>query len=325
MYSFYKVIKNYIIWFCLSTTFIFEVNGKVVSMYCQVENGTISYIIEDHKVCITGFEGSSQSLVISETIDGVHVCGIAKKAFLGNRSLQHIILPETIEWIGDWAFCNCAQLQRIEFPRHPVRLGKGLFAKDERLYEINCGPEKGEMLFPGRLLAMAVTRLDAEYLLDMALTGTGEWYRQLDNRLLTKIMEPAENALRNLVYCAEEDMGAKQEACLKEQERMKAYMALLRLAYPEKLVEETKKELKSYLLDQDGLQTRSAWEAVKDANGKEQFLFCDIMLEISGICEQNLPSILEDLGDTFVELKAHLLKVWEQRSEQSSVWKKFAL
>ena len=294
-------------------------------MNCHVENGTISYIIEDQKVCITGFEGTNMSLIIPEIIEGMHVCGIGRKAFLGNRSLQHIILPETLEWIGDWAFCNCAQLHRIDFPYHYVRLGKGLFVKDEKLYEITCESGNGPKDFPGRLMALAVTLLDAEYLLDMVQAGTGEWYRQLDNRLLTLLMEPAENALRNLVYCAEEDMGAKQEDCLNEQERRKAYMALVRLAYPARLEKGTEDKLKAYLLDQEGLQTHSAWEAVKEANGKEQLLFCDIMLKLNGIREENLVPILEDLGDTFVELKAHLLKTWEQRKEQSSVWKKFAL
>lgn len=294
-------------------------------MNCRVENGILSYTIEDHKACITGFEGSSLSLVIPEIIEGMTVCGIGKKAFLGNRSLQHIILPGTIEWIGDWAFCNCVQLQRVEFPCRSISLGKGLFAKDEKLYEITCESGKEEMFFSCRLLAMAVTLLDAEYLLDMTQVGTGEWYRQLDNRLLAFLAEPAENALKNLVYCAEEDMGAKQEDCLREQDRRKAFLALLRLAYPEKLVEETKGKLTKTLLLQEGLQTKSAWEATKEADGKEQLLFCDIMLKIGGIREENLSSVLEDLGDAFVELKAHLLKAWEQEKTQTPVWERFVL
>ena len=107
-------------------------------MNCRVENGILSYTMVDNSVCITSFDGTDALLVIPESIDGVSVCGIGRKAFLGNRSLQHIILPETIEWIGDWAFGNCTQLQRMEFPCRPIRLGKGLFAKDEKLYEITC-------------------------------------------------------------------------------------------------------------------------------------------------------------------------------------------
>ena len=102
-------------------------------------------------------------------------------------------------------------------------------------------------------------------------------------------------------------------------------MALLRLAYPQSLEEVSKEKLIAWLLDQDGLQTRSAWEAVKGADGKEQILFCDIMLNLNGISEENLASVLEDLGEYFVELKAHLLKAWEERKTQTSVWEKFAL
>lgn len=283
------------------------------------------YMIEDNKAYITGFEGSATSLSVPETIEGAVVCGIGRKALLGNRNLQHIILPKAIEWIGDWAFCNCAQLQRVEFPCRSIRLGRGLFANDKRLYEITCEVGEGKLLLPARLVAFAVTMLDAEYLLDMTQMDIAEWYGHFDNRLLALLAEPTESALKDLVYCAEEDMGAKQEAYLEEQSRRKAYMALLRLAYPERLHEETEEKLKECLLDQTGLQTQSAWDAVKGAYAREQLLFCDILLRINGIREENLPSVLEDLGDSFVELKAHLLKAWEQQKAQTSVWEMFAL
>lgn len=292
---------------------------------CHVENGILSYIIVDNSVCIMGYEGTGALLVIPENIEDVPVCGIAKKAFLGNRSLQHIILPETIEWIGDWAFCNCAQLRRIEFLGHSVRFGKGLFSKDNKLNEIIFGSDQEKMPVPSRLLAVAVTLLDAEYLLDMAQTGCDEWYSRFDGRLLSFLAESSENALKSLVYCAEEDMGAKQQACLAEQECRKAYLALLRLAYPEYLEKGTEEKLTACLLDKEGLQTGFAWEAVKGAEAKEQTLLCDIMLEINGIREENISSVLEDLGDAYIELKAHLLKNWEQRKEQTSVWEKFVL
>lgn len=300
-------------------------NDKMTVMSCQVDNGILSYIIEDNKVYIMGFEGAGLSLVIPETIEGTDVCVIGKKAFLGNRSLQHITLPGTIEWIGDWAFGNCTQLRRMEFPRRSIRLGKGLFTKDERLYEITCNSSAKQKAFPGRLLAAAVTLLDAEYLLDMTRAGSAEWYEQFDNRLLAMLMEPAENALKDLVYCAEEDMGAKQEACLEAQACRKASMALLRLAYSEGISEKLKETLKTVPLDKEGIQTRAAWKAVKEAHGKEQTLFLDMILKLNGIREENLSAVLEDLGDTHVELKAHLLKAWEQQKEQTHTWDKFML
>lgn len=293
--------------------------------YCQTENGILTYIIEDNKICITGYEGSDGFLAVPKTVEEYPVCGIGKKAFLGNRSLQHIVLPETIEWIGDWAFCNCVQLRSMEFPYCHIRLGKGVFAKDTKLSEIDCSSKKANTSFSKRLMAAAVTLLEADYLLDMIRAGKTEWYEQLDNRLLTLLMEPVENALKDLVYCAEEDMGAKQEAHLAKQSRKKAYMALLRLAYPENLTEETEDRLKAYLLDREGFQTKAAWEAVKESSGKEQLIFCDIMIRFNGIREENFSNVLEDLGDTFVELKAYLLKKWEQRKEKASVWEALVL
>ena len=83
--------------------------------------------------------------------------------------------------------------------------------------------------------------------------------------------------------------------------------------------------MKAYLLDREGFQTKAAWEAIKESNGKEQLIFCDIMIRIHGIREGNFAAVLEDLGDTFVELKAHLLKEWEQRREKISVWEELVL
>ena len=294
-------------------------------MRFQTESGTLLYNIEDNRVCIMGCEEVGTLLDIPEAIEGAVVCGIERKAFLGNRSLQHVILPKTIEWIGDWAFGSCAKLQQVDFPCRPIRLGKGIFARNQRLYEISLKSGEGNPILPGRLPAVAVTMLDAEYLLNVAQMGIAEWYGHFDKRLLTLLMEPTENALKDLVYCAEEDMGAKQETYLAGQERKKAYMALLRLSYPEMLGDGTAETLKLYLLDEEGLQTKTAWETIKRANGKEQLLFCDIMLKIEGICEENIMPVLEDLGDAHVELKAHLLKGWEQRKVQTSVTERFKL
>lgn len=293
--------------------------------YCQTEKGILTYIIEDNKICITDYEGSDGFLTVPKAVEAYPVCGIGKKAFLGNRSLQHIVLPETIEWIGDWAFCGCMQLRSVEFPYCQIRLGKGIFAKDAKLSEIECNSKMVAPSFSKRLMAAAVTLLEADYLLNMKQAGKPEWYEQLDNRLLTLLMEPVENALKDLVYCAEEDMGAKQDAHLAKQSRKKAYMALLRLAYPKNLTEETKDRLKDYLLDKEGFQNKAAWEVIKESSGKEQLIFCDIMIRINGIREENFSAVLEDLGDAFVELKAHLLKEWEQRKEKTSVWETLVL
>lgn len=293
--------------------------------YCQTENGILTYIIEDNKICITGYEGSDGFLAVPKVIGEYSVCGIGKKAFLGNRSLQHIILPETTEWIGDWAFCSCVQLQSVELPYRQIRLGKGVFAKDVKLSEIDCNSKMVNPSFSKRLMAAAVTLMEADYLLDMIQAGSIEWYEQLDNRLLTLLMEPVENALKDLVYCAEEDMGAKQEEHLAGQSRKKAYIALLRLAYPENLTEEMEDRLTAYLLDREGFQTEAAWEAIKESSGKEQLIFCDIMIRVNGIREENFSTVLEDLGDAFVELKAHLLNEWEQRKEKTSVWEVLSL
>ncbi len=61
----------------------------------------------DVSLCITAYEGMAETLSIPPQIDSYTVKAIGKKAFLGNRYLRHIIFPDTIEMVGDWAFSRC--------------------------------------------------------------------------------------------------------------------------------------------------------------------------------------------------------------------------
>ncbi len=58
---------------------------------------------------------------------------IGEKAFEGDQVLSKIILPNTIREIGDFAFSNCVNLKEIEFSKNLKRIGRWAF--------FNCGFE----------------------------------------------------------------------------------------------------------------------------------------------------------------------------------------
>lgn len=268
-------------------------------------------------LCITAYDGMAETLSIPSQIDSHPVKTIGKKAFLGNRYLRHIIFPDTIEAVGDWAFSRCYGLQKITMPKREISFGKQVFQKSNQLYDISIEGNDGTF---DRLLAAAVTILEAEYLLTPLHVGSGKWCRNLDARIMAVLGESEESALKNLVYCAEEDMASKQEACLKELANQKACIAFLRLIHSERMEPDIRQSLTEYLRQRTkGCRDESAWEAVKE-DKSEKLQYCDILFEIGGIHEENISAVLEDLKEDNVELKAYLLKKWQNMQQTNMLW-----
>ena len=268
-------------------------------------------------LCITSYEGTAGTLSIPSHIDSYPVKFIGKKAFLGNRYLRHIIFPDTIEAVGDWAFSRCYGLQKITMPKREISFGKQVFQKSNQLYDISI--EGNERAFD-RLLAVAVTMLEAEYLLTPLHVGSDKWCRNLDARIMAVLRESEERSLKNLVYGAVDDTASKQEACLTELANRKACIAFLRLIHSERMESFIRQNLTEYLRQRTkGCRDESAWEAVKECRG-EKLQYCDILLEIGGIHEKNISAVLEDLKEDNVELKAYILKKWQSRQQTHMPW-----
>ncbi|MBD5522512.1 MAG: leucine-rich repeat protein [Lachnospiraceae bacterium] len=294
----------------------------------ELQDGIIYYIEtarrdvrSDTSICITAYEGTAEFLAIPSQIDNKTVTAIAKKAFWGNRYLQHIVLPDTLDFVGSWAFSACYMLRDITLPYNEINFEKQIFHKSEKLNDIFISDsimEKDKAL--PKLLAMAVTALEAEYLLNPIQAGSDNWYQNLDSKILTVLNESEESALKNLVYCAEEDMGAKQETCLKKLAYKKSGIAFMRLIYSNKIAGVMKKKLTDFLLKRTkGCKDESAWEFVKESRCMG-LQYCDKLFEINGINEENINEILDDLGEDNVELKAYLLKKWQGRGQDVDIW-----
>ncbi len=282
--------------------------------FCQKEKNNCFSIV--------GYEGDTGELLIPMQIEGIPVISIGKKAFLRNRHLQHVVLPDSIEQIGDWAFSGCLLLRKVTMPKKAITFGSHIFQKTDSLCEISFA---GNDAFPGSLMAAAVTDLQAEYLLDPVAAGSAGWYRNLDARILTMIREPEDSVLKDLVYCAEEDMGAKQERCLKEQVRKKVEIAFLRMLYKDNITDDMSAELKNFLQSRTiGCADASAWEVMKERFDSRK-AYCDILLEIGGIHEDNFQAALENLGENDIELKAYLLKKWQIRRQGCGLWEQLEL
>lgn len=76
------------------------------------------------------------------------ICAIAPYAFSGNQNITHLILPDSLQIIGEGAFWGCSHLVRVDFPPHLYSIGARAFEKCTALEEIHlCARHIGARAF----------------------------------------------------------------------------------------------------------------------------------------------------------------------------------
>ncbi len=142
------------------------------------ERGVLEYEKIENTVKITGYRGKDTAVEVPGSIDGYCVTCIGKKAFLSNKMVKQISLPESILQIEDWAFAFCGKLAKIILPYHDMEIGQGIFKDCSALVQIidehgdECDPRTEDISY---LLAAVMSQLDAFYLFDFENAGTEEW------------------------------------------------------------------------------------------------------------------------------------------------------
>ena len=89
--------------------------------------GVLSYKTNGETAEITGYRGKDTEIAVPTVAGGCPVTCIGKKAFLSNKLLKEISLPESVVRIDDWAFAYCAKLARVILPYHRMEIGQGIF------------------------------------------------------------------------------------------------------------------------------------------------------------------------------------------------------
>ena len=72
----------------------------------------VVYELIDDVMTVTGYRGSSDTVVVQETVEGHTVTVIGESAFEGS-SIKSIDLPDTIQVIKKRAFANCSSLTNM--------------------------------------------------------------------------------------------------------------------------------------------------------------------------------------------------------------------
>lgn len=279
----------------------------------KLDGGSLYYEMTKDRVLITRFQGQASQVVVPEHIEDAPVTAIGKKAFLSRKNLRCLVLPETLEEVGDWAFAYCDGLEQVIMPVKAIRFGKAVFLECQGLKRIS-DPE-GKL--PAELLAAAVSAFEAYYLLDLQEVGSVEWLNKWDARLVDLLHTSDQEGYSKQVLCGEEDYGSTDlGAYVSGRRRAKVRMALLRCLHDQGLSEKLRAELEEYLhAHTKGGESQETWQVILEEHGDHREYY-SLFAELGCVHEGNLDAILSDIGDTYPEMKAFFLRSREESMEK---------
>ena len=105
---------------------------------------TFTYVVSDGKAIITGYSGSSVNIEIPANLDGYIVYAIGDNAFSRGR-YESIKIPESVTYIGWFAFSENVKLKSITIPSSVVKAEYGIFDGCNRSLKVIC--TKGSYMY----------------------------------------------------------------------------------------------------------------------------------------------------------------------------------
>ena len=127
------------------------------------------YTTYEKKAVVYQYDGktSEGEIEIPSRLGGYPVTALAKSALAG-KDFTKVVLPDTLEQIGDYAFSACSQLREITIPASVEALGNGVFTQCDALEEFSIDPtnpylkETNHVIYTadGKTLVAAAGRTD---------------------------------------------------------------------------------------------------------------------------------------------------------------------
>ena len=297
----------------------------------DTEHGVLQYGIYGDTAQIVGYRGKDTELVIPAVIDGCAVTHIGKKAFLSNKVLRQISLPESIERIDDWAFAYCAKLNKVILPYHRMEIGQGILKECfdlEQIVDEGADERERKTTDIAYLLAASMGILDAFYLFDFENAGEDDWISQWDNRMQTVMEREDAEGFSRMLLCGEEDYGSKEnnlDYYTEQRRREKVRLAMLRLMHDYGLADSMRTKLEEYLLAHiKGCQTEETWQVILEEYG-DDLKYYQFLTDLGGVSAANFQAMMEDMGESHTEMKAYLMKYHSDKHKSEDVFAVFEL
>jgi hypothetical protein len=155
-------------------------------------------IINGEEIHITKYHGKSNRISVPAEIKGLPVTGVTSNAFWGNNEAVSIVLPDSVEVIGNNAFFSCKSITSFNIPKSLKELGDNAFTGCDNLKSITVtvGNEyfisKDGVLFDKdmtKLIIYPARKTGKQYTVPAGITHLGR-NAFCNNTYLTEIILP---------------------------------------------------------------------------------------------------------------------------------------
>ena len=85
------------------------------------------YYGDEEYVTINKYYGGKENVVIPKEIGGKKVIGIESDAFLDNKNIKSVIIPDGVQFIYSQAFFGCTSLDEVTIPESVISIGEKAF------------------------------------------------------------------------------------------------------------------------------------------------------------------------------------------------------
>lgn len=267
------------------------------------------------------YDGGETNITVPAIADALPVTKIGTKAFLSCKSVIHLILPETIEEIGDWAFAHMKNLKTLTLPARSITLGKHVFLDCMNLSQIQIQPDHS--MNPGLpyFLASSVTLLKKPSLCCPERAGDAKqhdrWMADYDAALLQFLSSPDDSGFEPvfLGWFSVEDLDSQTQKFVVQRQREKTSLVFQRLLYPYLLTDAAKKILYEYLtahMPQGTLAKEHTIPFQMLCNEyRDDIRYLKIISDTGYITAQTLPLLQENLQNAVPEIIGFLLRCQE--------------
>lgn len=279
---------------------------------------------------------NSFCFVIPSTIDALPYTKIDDKAFLSNKAIHELVLPDTIESIGSWAFAHMQNLEKITVPSVDMALGKQVFLDCPRLKCVHVLQDTSRNPGLPYFLAHTVTILDTENLFTPKSAACHDthpkWMAAYDEVLLKYVSSPDEEGFEPVFYgwFNDEDAEAQLPAYIETRRRNKVALVFTRLLYPLYLSDSVKRQLQGYLsahMPDGKLYTQHimVYDCLKTDGYGEDIRYIKILEDSGILTETQITRLLSYLQPGNPEVIAYLLRLQESLHMHEDAFSKFDL
>ena len=256
---------------------------------------------------------------------------IGTKAFLSCKTIEKLILPDTLEKVEDWGFAHMKNLREIVLPAKEISFGKKVFLGCENLERVYLLHSSEDALYEGvpYFLASMFRYFPEEHLVHLRTAGDGQeqwkWLEDYDEALLRYIAMPHDYDFEPafIGWFDIEDVDDQKEHFVRQQRKNKVSLAFRRLNYAEGLSEYHREALQDFLLKEKQL-VEQLFLDTEEALGSEVRDYY-IWKQVGALDQNCAERLLAVIPEEEPEIRGYLLKIQLEHVENNDFFQELDL